>query len=50
MVEVQNLLGHSSAATTLNAYAREWSDQSERQRDATAGVADVLGYGLATLR
>jgi integrase len=49
VVEVQRLLGHANAATTLATYAREWADQSDRQREATTEISRVLGYGLQTL-
>lgn len=49
VVEVQRLLGHSTPVTTMQAYAKQWQDQSERQREATTEVASVLGWGLQTL-
>lgn len=50
VIEVQRLLGHGSATTTLATYARQWADQSARQREATEGIGEVLGYGLETFR
>jgi integrase len=50
VIEVQRLLGHGNATTTLQVYAREWADQSARQREATQQIGEVLGFGLQTLR
>src|SRR5262245_34902242 len=48
---VQSLLGHSSAAITLNVYAHLWPDVDDRARQAVeAAFPEVPGMCLATVR
>ena len=48
MKTVQETLGHSSAATTLDIYSHLWGDEEDRTRAVVDGVASGARRGVGS--